>query len=118
MNKNQKSQVILVNRSMSDNSIQIVIPPFRAISMYEIEDDYENIVSEIKGNILEKELQDHVLGFVEAFRDSLDTQDVFPIAEYFLSNGSPNADPSEMIQMFQLLKEFIEQASDFQRMMH
>lgn len=118
MNQNHKSQVILVNKSHSDNTIQIVIPPFRAINLYEIEDNYDNIVKEIKSYISDKQLQDHVVGFVSAFKESIDTEDVLPIADYFMNSGASQTDPSEMIQMFQLLGEFIDEASDKQRLMH
>lgn len=118
MDKNQTSQIILVNKSLSDNSVQIVIPPFRAISMYEIEDNFDNIIMEIKDNIHDEQLQKHIVGFVSAFKESIDTADVFPIAEYFINSSSGQSEPAEMIQMFQLLKEFIEQASDKHRLMH
>lgn len=118
MNQNQNSQIIIVNKSMSDNSVQIVIPPFRAISLYEIEDDYDNIVKEIQELNFEPKLQEHVLGFVDAFKECIDTEDVLPIAEYFMNSGASHAEPTEMIQMFQLLGEFIDEASNKNRLMH
>lgn len=118
MDQNQRTQVILVNKSHSDNSVQIVIPPFRTISLYEIEDDYDNIIKEIKSYIHDKQLQEHVIGFVTAFKESVDTEDVLPIADYFMNSSASQVDPSEMIRMFQLLAEFIDEASDNNRLMH
>ena len=118
MSQKQKAQVILVNKSMSDNSVQIVMPPFRPISMYEIEDNYDAIVSEIKSQIPDREMSNHIIGFVTAFKDSIDVKDIFPIAEYFMKHGTGQVDTTEMIRMFDLLGDFIDQASDQNRLMH
>lgn len=118
MSKEKKTQIIMVNKSLSDDTIQIVMPPFRPISMYEIEDHYDSVVSEIESNISDKELKDHLVGFVSAFKESIDNKDVLPIAEYFMQYGANHSEPTDMIKMFELLGEFIEQASDVNRLMH
>ncbi len=118
MSHKQKAQVILVNKSLSDNSIQIVMPPFRPISMYEIEDDYDNIVEEIKKDIHDTDMSKHIVGFVTAFKDSIESNDILPIADYFMQHGSGQVDASEMVRMFDLLGDFIDTAADKNRLMH
>ncbi|MDE8290993.1 hypothetical protein PT165_07595 [Erysipelothrix rhusiopathiae] len=48
MKQGHESQVIIVNRNPYDSSIQIVIPPFRPINLFEIEDNFEEVKLEIE----------------------------------------------------------------------
>ena len=86
MKKEKETQIIIVNRSLVDDSIQIVIPPFRPINMYELEDNFDGVVDEIESYVLDKTVAKQVIGFVSAFKDSLEEQDVLPIVEYFMKH--------------------------------
>ncbi|QIK70515.1 hypothetical protein G7062_09455 [Erysipelothrix sp. HDW6C] len=116
--ENEVSQVIIVNRSAADASIQIVIPPFRPISLFELEDSFEEVTREIKDNIHDVRLSDKIIGFVTAFKDSMDEEDVLPIVEYFLQGDVTTMDPNQIQLVFATIKEFIDFTNDNERLMH
>ncbi len=118
MKKEKETQIIIVNRSLVDDSIQIVIPPFRPINMYELEDNFDGVVDEIESYVLDKTVAKQVIGFVSAFKDSLEEKDVLPIVEYFMKHEINNRDPQHMVEILESLKDFIEMASDENRLMH
>lgn len=118
MENQNKSQVIIVNRSPHDQSIQIVIPPFRPINLYELEDSYDEVISEIRNQIQDESVSVQVIGFVEAFKESLDEGDVLPIMDYFMANDINSMKPNDLIQIFEYLKEFIDLENSTERILH
>ncbi len=118
MEKENKSQMIIVNRSPFDQSIQIVIPPFRPINLYELEDNFDEVVEEIEAQITDDLVAEQIVGFVGAFKDSLEEGDVLPIIDYFMQHDINTMKPQELIQVFESLKEFIQLANSTERILH
>ena len=118
MEKNEKSQVIIVNRSPYDQSIQIVIPPFRPIHLYELEDNFDEVVEEIEMKIGDRDVANRVIEFISAFKESLEEGDVLPIMDYFMSNDINTMKPNDLIQIFESLKEFITLENSSERILH
>ena len=113
-----QSQTIIVNRSFADNSLQIVIPPFRPIHFYELEDDFETVLSEIRTTIQDEATAVIISGFVTAFRDSILKEDVTPIIEFFLADHQAHMNPSDIRAMHEGIQEFITMIQNEDRLMH
>lgn len=118
MFEDNKAQVIIVNRSPVDDSIQIVVPPFRPISLYEIDDSYEEVREEIFAQVDDKIIANKIIEFMDAFKDSIDTKDAFPIVEYFIDHYESDMEPDHIKQIFDSVDEFIESIHDQNRLMH
>ncbi|AGN23664.1 hypothetical protein PT250_08570 [Erysipelothrix rhusiopathiae] len=118
MKQGHESQVIIVNRNPYDSSIQIVIPPFRPINLFEIEDNFEEVKLEIETKIMNQEVAERIVLFVSAFKESMEEGDVLPIVEYFISSDIENMDPDELKMIFDAVKEFITLVNDENRLMH
>ena len=118
MEKEKEAQMIIVTKSAADNGVQIIMPPFRAIHLYELEDNFEGIVKEINDSIYDKDLMKHMIEFFSAFRDGMISGDPLPIIEYFMSHDPKNRKPQDMMKIFDSLKDFIETANDENRLMH
>ena len=110
-------QILIVNGN-SLSGPQIVLPFFRPISIYEIEDDYDNLVLEIKNNRLNDAFLDEMLSFIGAFRTSLLEKNADPLVHYFIMNHGSNVDVHQIQDVFDTLDDFIEQATDENRLMH
>lgn len=110
-------RVVIVNGGLPSGP-HIVFPFFRPISLYEIEDDYENLLEEIKESHPEDEFMDQMILFIDAFRDSLTEKSADPLVEYFLLNHGDNLDVNQIQDVFDALDDFIEQATDEDRLMH
>ncbi|WZU02791.1 hypothetical protein MGH68_07935 [Erysipelothrix sp. D19-032] len=62
--ENQMNQLIIMNKNPADASLQIVIPPFRPINLFELEDDFESVTHEIQRNIYDQKLANYIIDFV------------------------------------------------------
>ncbi|CAM4306040.1 hypothetical protein H9L01_06880 [Erysipelothrix inopinata] len=118
MKEMQQSQVIIVNRNPADSSIQIIIPPFRPINLFEIEDNFEGITQEIETKVSDNQISEQIIHFVTAFKDSMEEEDILPIVEYFLIRDVEAMNPEEIKMIFDAVKEFIEYIKDDNRLMH
>src|SRR5690554_765475 len=111
------SQVLIMNGNLPSGP-QIVFPFFRPISLYEIEDDYDNLVKEIKENHEDEEFLDQMVLYIDAFRVSLKEKSADPLIHYFLINAGGSVDVNQIQDVFDALDNFIEQATDENRPMH
>lgn len=114
----QITQVIIVNKNPADMSMQIVIPPFRPISVYELEDNHEDIVAEIREQILDDRVADHIVSFIEALHEAITEEDILPVVEFLLKGDIANIDPEHMRNVFTVLNDFITDINDENRLMH
>ncbi len=118
MENEKKAQMIIVNKSAADDGIQIIMPPFRAIHLFELEDNFDEIVVEIKESVFDQALSKHMIEFFSAFREGMMSGDPLPIIEYFMNHDPSNRNPQDMMKIFDSLKDFIENANDEDRLMH
>lgn len=118
MKQHDESQLIIVNKSPDDLGVQIVIPPFRPINLFEIEDNFEEIKREVESKIYNKAVAERITHFLTAFKEAMDDQDVLPIVEYFIANEIDNLSPDEMKDIFEGMREFIDYINDEDRLMH
>lgn len=114
----QITQVIIVNKNPADLSMQIVIPPFRPISVYELEDSHEDVIKEIKEKIRDTRVADHIVTFIEALHEAITEEDILPVVEFLLKGDITNIDPVHMSNVFAVLNDFIEDINDENRLMH
>lgn len=118
MEKENEPQVIIVNRSAHDQNLQIVIPPFRPIYLYELEDNFDEVVEEIEMKIADHQVAKHIIGFISAFKESIEDGDVLPIVDFFMNSNINAMKPQDLIPVFESLKEFIIMANSENRILH
>lgn len=113
-------RVIIMNEGSLANGIQIVFPDFRPVSFFEIDDDedFVNLVNEIDVLPLDSSYKKEITLLLELFKDSLDTGNASPIYEYFLFNHSDAMDMDQLEAIIEVLNQFIEEATDLDRLMH
>ncbi|WP_159638067.1 hypothetical protein [Erysipelothrix anatis] len=116
--ENQMNQLIIMNKNPADASLQIVIPPFRPINLFELEDDFESVTHEIQRNIFDQKLANYIIDFVTAFRDAMEEADVLPIVEFFLTGDETAMNPDQIKSIFETIKEFVELVNNEERLMH
>ncbi len=109
--------IVILNNSHGTRGPQIVLPFFRPISIYEIEDSYEDLVKEIKAGATE-EIHEELFAFLAAFKASLEAGTADPLFEYFIFNHGGNMDMNQIGDVFDALDGFIEVATDLSRPMH
>lgn len=117
MKKANVQSVVILSQSRGTTGPQIVLPFFRPISIYEIEDSYEELVEEIKAEASE-DIHKELLSFLDAFKASLEQKTADPLFEYFIFNHGPNLDNNQISEVFDALDGFIEEATDMSRPMH
>ena len=116
MTKQNVQSIVIMNGNASMGP-QIVLPFFRPISIYEIEDDYDDLIKEIKTKT-ESELKDEMISFLDAFKESLEAKTADPLFNYFVFNHAGNIDMNQIQDVFDALDNFIEVATDEDRPMH
>ncbi len=116
MAKSNVQSIIIMNNSASMGP-QIVLPLFRPISIYEIEDSYDELIDEIHED-KENEFKDEIISFLEAFKESLEKKTADPLFNYFVFNHAGNIDMNQIQDVFDALDDFIEVATDENRPMH
>lgn len=110
-------QVIIVNGELPSGP-QIVFPFFRPISLYEIEDDFDNLMREIEEDNGDVEFMDQMILFMQAFKDALEEKNSDPLVYYFMINHGNEVDFNQIQDVFDVLDDFIEKATDENRPMH
>lgn len=118
MSETEKSQVVIVNMNPADSNVQIIIPPFRPVSLYEIEDSFDEICEEIQTSIHEPAVADSIIEFVSAFKETLDDGDILPLMEYFGNTNIQNLNVGELRLLFDSLRDFLNQNKNKNRLMH
>lgn len=118
MDPRQRSQTIIITGNVSEARFQIVIPPFRPINMFELEDDFDNVVMEIQENIQDEKISATMIEFVTAFKDSINTENVVPLVEYFIENKVQGLTSNDMKLVFDSVREYIHFSNDQNRVMH
>ncbi len=110
-------QSIIIMNNNAAMGPQIVLPFFRPISIYEIEDNYDELIGEVKKADLD-EFQDEIISFLDAFKESLEIKHAEPLFNYFLFNHATSIDASQIKEVFSALNDFIAHATDEGRPMH
>lgn len=108
--------IIIVNNNAAMGP-QIVLPFFRPISIYEIEDNYDELITEVKAATGD-EFQEQIISFLDAFKESLDAKTAEPLFNYFIFNHAGNIDTDQIQDVFDALDDFIAYATDDTRPMH
>ena len=118
MNSNVSSQTIIITGNASEARFQIIIPPFRAINMFELEDSFDNVVEEIETKILDDTVSHAMIEFITAFKDSIQSETIVPLVEYFISNKIQGMTPDDIKSVFYSVREYIHYSNDETRVMH
>lgn len=118
MAENQKTQMIIITGDRKEARFEIVIPPFRPISMFELEDEFDAVCEEIEETIYDDDLSEAILKFVSAFHEAIKVQDIVPLVDYFVSNNVQGMEAQDMKLVFDSLREFIHYSQDENRLMH
>lgn len=117
--KPEEKQVIIVNKNPVDLSMQILIPPFRPINLYEIEDNLDSVLEEIQSFIANEQVETHVVSFLTAIHDAMNDRDIMPLIDYFfIEEDFETIDPKQTQLIFDTLQDFIKSANDENRLMH
>lgn len=115
MTKETFHSVILMSNSPNSGPV-LVLPFFRPISIYEIEDDFDSLVEELKA--LKIPYEKELIEFLKAFKESLSAKNVEPLFSYFMLNMADDMDLSNIQPIFEALGNFIDTATDVNRPMH
>lgn len=118
MAQETKSQMIIITGDREDARFEIVIPPFRPISMFELEDEFEAVCDEIENTIYDEDLSEAIINFISAFHDAIKVKDVVPLVDYFVANNVQGMEAHDMKLVFDSLREFIHYSTDENRLMH
>lgn len=108
--------IIIVNNNSSMGPL-IVLPYFRPISIYEVEDNYDELIHEVKQSVHEN-LHEEIVLFLGAFKASLEAKSADPLFDYFVLNHGNNIDFNQVHEVFDALDDFIEHATDETRPMN
>lgn len=106
MTKENNTQVVLVNLNPVDSSIQITIPPFRPVHLYEIEDYFDELVEEVETNIYETTIQKGITNLLQAFKDAMEEGDILPLMDYFGKQNFRNVRVEEVRMIFEAIKNY------------
>ena len=118
MKENKIEQTIIITGNAAEARFQIIIPPFRPINMFELEDDFENVVDEIELKVANEEMASAIIHFITAFKDSIESEEVVPLLDYFISKNIKDMEPSDMNLVFQALREYIHYSTNEERLMN
>lgn len=118
VNNDTLQRVVIINNTSLATGPQIVFPSFRPISLFEIEDDFDNLVSEIENNYQSTNVAKDIVAFIGAFKESLEDKTADALIDYFTFNFGGNMDPAQITELFFALDSFIEGATDEERLMN
>lgn len=118
MTDQRNHQIVIINNANLTMGPQIVFPSFRPISLFEIEDDYDNLVHEINVKFKDYELKDELIEFIAAFKGALDDKSIEPLIQYFIINHAGRFDINQAQAVFRVLGQFINEATDETRLMN
>ena len=118
MESKKGTQTIIITGNPAEARFQIVIPPFRPINMYELEDDFDNVIEEIETNVVSENASNAMIHFVTAFKDAIETETVVPLVEYFIQNNIQGMTSEDMKLVFDSVREYIHYSTDENRAMH
>lgn len=114
---NQHQFLILITNVNAPNGPQIVLPSFRPISLYEIEDNYEELVQEVQATIDDPLVVNELEFFLSAFRESLNAKNIRPLMDYFVINHGGRIDLDALHPALEALSGFIDNVTDINRKM-
>lgn len=118
MNSKQGTQTIIITGNPAEARFQIVIPPFRPINMFELEDSFEGLVEEIQSVIQSKIASLAMISFITAYRDAIQSETIVPLVEYFIQNKTQGMSSMDMKLVFDSVREYIHFSNDESRVMH
>ncbi len=109
--------IVILSNNHGTSGPQIVLPFFRPISIYELEDSYEDLVQEIKAEANES-IHDELFSFLDAFKESLEERTADPLFEYFMFHQGIQMDTNQLGDVFDALDGFIMEATEPTRPMN
>lgn len=105
---------IILNQNPNDQTMKILIPPMRAFNVFEIEDNFDSVISEIHRSA-DAHTAQFAIRFFTKVRYAIEHEDVAPLLQYF----PVKSDDQEQKQfVLKMLEEFIRIARSKNRMMH
>lgn len=118
MNSKQGTQTIIITGNPAEARFQIVIPPFRPINIFELEDSFQGVVEEIQIVIQSEKASMAMISFITAYRDAIQTETIIPLVEYFIQNNVQGMSSMDMKLVFDSVREYIHFSNDENRVMH
>lgn len=118
MDKQVKGQVIIITGNRNDARFEVVIPPFRPISMFEIEDNVDEVLEEVADTVYDEDVADVISDFIQAFHDAIQKEDMVPLVEYFMNSNIQGLENQDMKLVFDSVKEYLDYSKDTSRLMH
>lgn len=110
----QKNPKIILNQNPNDQTMKILIPPMRAFNVFEIEDNFESVRSEIQRSV-DAHTAQFAIRFFSKVKYAIENNDIKPLLHYFSLNSN---DPNHEIIVKKMLEEFLKIARSKNRMMH
>ena len=118
MSEFKGNQTIIISGNPLESRFEIIIPPFRPINMFELEDDFENVVEEIENNVMNEEVSEVIIHFITAFKDSIEKEEIVPLLDYFLNSNIKGLEADDMKLIFDALREYIHYSTNEERLMN
>lgn len=118
MDKKHGTQTIIITGNKEEARFQIIIPPFRPINMFELEDNFKMLTKEIENSILDDNLSSAMIEFITAFKNAIEKENVVPLVEYFVNHEVKNMGSQEMKLIFDSVREYINYSTDEDRLMN
>lgn len=110
----QKNPRIILNQNPNDQTMKILIPPMRAFNVFEIEDNFDSVISEIQRSA-DAHTAQFAIRFFTKVKYAIEHEDVEPLLQYFPVKANDIIQKEFVLQM---LEEFVRIARSKNRMMH
>lgn len=107
---NKNTRVIIVNYDPMTLSLQITIPPLRPFGLEEIDDYFSDIIQEVNSELKDDDVIDSVTILLQAFKDTIDANNINPLMEYFETQTFTNIEEREVYMLYDAIQEYIENA--------
>lgn len=116
--KKDNKQVVIMNLNPVTMELQIIIPPFRPVTLDEIEEDYEELCDEISASIEDDLIAEAIVILLGAFKETLEDGNILPLMDYFGKAQFANIQPEEIQAIFDSLHEFMDDNHRDPKLMH
>lgn len=107
---------IIVHKDPQDLITKIIIPPFRPVPIYEIEENLELLVDEINSTINPISAK-FIVGFFTSFSQAVTNDNPLSLVDFFFDAQS-NPKKETIDQVIEMLKFLINEANNEDRLMH
>ncbi|AMC93139.1 hypothetical protein AOC36_03870 [Erysipelothrix larvae] len=118
MVKDQERFTIVISNGNLSTGPQLVLPSFRPISLYEIEDDFDQLTQEVEVGVSDEMIRNEMIEFLSAFKEALRLKNVLPLVDYFVMNHGGRVNMEQIKPAFDALSELIDTVTDSNRRMN